>query len=278
MADWTEGIQNALTYMEAHLTEELEIREIAKRAYLSPFYFQRVFTALCGVGVGEYIRSRRLTLAGEELAGTDAKVIDIAAKYGYESPDSFNRAFQRFHGICPSAARKSGASLRSFAPMKIKLTLEGGNMMEYKIVKKPQFTVMGVSRKFHPETSYQEIPEYWTEMMGKPGFPLMGMYGICIDGNGADGEFDYWIADNYIPWQEIPAGCESLVIASGTWAVFPCKLKTLQDTNTKMWQEWLPSCREYKLSGSYNVEMYGPLCETDPGDSYVELWLPVEKV
>jgi AraC family transcriptional regulator len=86
MADWTEGIEDALTYIETHLTEELEIREIAKRAFVSPFYFQRIFAALCGVGVGEYIRSRRLTLAGEELASTNAKVIDIAAKYGYDSP------------------------------------------------------------------------------------------------------------------------------------------------------------------------------------------------
>ena len=150
-------------------------------------------------------------------------------------------------------------------------------MMEYRIVEKPQFTVMGVSRKFHPETSYQQIPEYWTEIFSQPDFPLMGVYGICIDENGLDGEFDYWIADNYIPWQEIPAGCKSMVIPASLWAVFPCKLKTLQDTNTKMWQEWLPGCREYRLSGSYNLEVYGPPCEEDQGETYVELWLPVEK-
>ncbi len=277
MADLTEGIQNALAYIEANLTEDLQVREIAKRAYLSPFYFQRIFGALCGVSVGEYIRYRRLTLAGEELVNSDARVIDIAAKYGYDSPDSFNRAFQRFHGISPSGAKKTGARLCSFATLRIKQKLEGGIMMEYRIVEKPHFTVMGVSRKFHPETSYQQIPEYWTEMFGQPDFPLMGVYGICIDENGPDGEFDYWIADNYIPWQDIPAGCKTMVIPAGTWAVFPCKLTTLQDTNTKMWQEWLPGCREYRLSGSYNLEVYGPPCEEDRGESYVELWLPVEK-
>ena len=278
MASLTEDIQSALMYIEANLTEDLEIRDIAKKAFLSPFYFQRIFAAMCGISVGEYIRCRRLTLAGEELASSDAKVIDVAAKYGYESPDSFNRAFQRFHSISPSAARKTGASLRSFGPLRITQTMEGGSMMEYRIVEKPQFTVMGVSRKFHPETSYQQIPEYWTEMFGQPDFPLMGMYGICMDDSGPDVEFDYWIADNYIPWQEIPAGCKSMVIPGGTWAVFPCKLKTLQDTNTQMWKEWLPNCREYRLSGSYNLEVYGPPCEEDPGESYVELWLPVEKV
>ena len=277
MADLIKDIQYALAYIEANLTRDLEVRDIAKQAYLSPFYFQRIFGALCGISVGEYIRSRRLSLAGEELPSSDAKVIDVAAKYGYESPDSFNRAFQRFYGISPSAAKKAGARLISFAPVKIKQTVEGVHMMEYSIVEKPQFTVMGVSRKFHPETSYQLIPEYWTEMFSQPDFPLMGVYGICIDDNGADGEFDYWIADNYIPWQEIPAGCKSMVIPGGTWAVFPCKMKTLQDTNTRMWQEWLPSCREYRLSGSYNLEVYGAPCKEDQSETYVELWLPVEK-
>ena len=277
MADLTQAIQNALDYIEENLTGELEIREIARRAYLSPFYFQRIFGALCGISVGEYIRSRRLTLAGEELTGSDARIIDIGARYGYDSPDSFNRAFQRFHGISPSAARKPGASLCSFPPVTIRQKPEGVHTMEYRIVEKPQFTVMGVSRKFHPETSYQQIPAYWTEMYARPDFPLMGIFGICMDDNGPDGEFTYWIADNYIPWQEIPAGCRSLVIPGGTWAVFPCKLRMLQETNTRMWQEWLPNCREYRLSGSYNLEVYGPPCQEDRGESYVELWLPVEK-
>ena len=277
MADLRTDIENALTYLEANLTEKLEIRDTAKQACLSPFYFQRIFVAMCGISVGEYIRSRRLALAGEELAGSDARVIDIAAKYGYDSPDSFNRAFQRFHGISPSAAKKAGTRLISFTPVKIKQMTEGMDKMEYQIVKKPQFTVMGVSRRFRPETSYQQIPEYWTEMFGQPDFPLTGVYGICIDDNGADGEFEYWIADDYIPCGQIPAGCKTRVIPAGTWAVFPCTLKTLQDTNTRMWQQWLPNCREYKLSGSYNLEVYGPFCEEDSGKTYVELWLPVEK-
>lgn len=280
MGDWTEGIQNALAYMEANLTEELEIREIAKRAYVSPFYFQRIFAALCGVSVGEYIRSRRLTLAGEELARSHARVIDVAAKYGYDSPDSFNRAFQRFHGIAPSAARKRGARLLSFAPMKIKLTLEGGNMLEYRIEKKPRFMVVGVSRKFHPETSYQEIPKYWTEVMASSNAPLIGTYGICIDSEGSGGEFDYWIADPYIPGQPVPEGCEPMVIPAFTWAVFPCRgplPQALQDVNTRMWSQWLPNCRNYRLAANLNIERYTPQAENGE-DTYSELWLPVESV
>ena len=115
MQGWMEGFQRSLDYMEAHLTEETDIEAIAGTAALSAFYYQRIFGALCGMTVGEYIRARRMTLAAQELAGSDTKVIDIAVKYGYESPDSFSKAFQRFHEITPSQAREPGAALRSFA-------------------------------------------------------------------------------------------------------------------------------------------------------------------
>lgn len=280
MNDWMQGLQNALCYIEDHLTEELDIRDIAAKAYVSPFYFQRIFSALCGMGVGEYIRSRRLSLAARELTGSDARIIDIAAKYGYDSPDSFNRAFQRFHGISPSAARKAGASLRDFAPMKIKLTLEGGNMLEYRIVKKEQFTVMGLTKKFHSDTSYQEIPKWWGEIMGMEHVPVCGMYGICMDLDRSSEDFEYLIADNYLPWNDIPEGCITKVIPALTWAVFPCRgplPRTLQDVNTRMWSEWLPGCKSYRLAANLNIEVYAPPAE-NPEDTYSEIWLPVEKI
>ena len=115
MQGWIEGFQASISYIEENLTEPLDITEIAGIAGLSPFYYQRIFGALCGITVGDYIRARRMTLAAQELAGTDAKVIDVALKYGYDSPDSFARAFQRFHGITPSAAKEAGAHLKSFA-------------------------------------------------------------------------------------------------------------------------------------------------------------------
>jgi len=280
MENWTQGIQNALAYMESNLTQKLEISEIAKRAYVSSFYFQRIFAALCGIGVGEYIRNRRLTLAGEELLSSNAKVIDIAAKYGYNSPDSFTRAFQRFHGISPLAARKTGASLRAYAPMRIKLTLEGGKMLEYKIVEKPQFTVVGLSRMFNAETSYQEIPKFWDEVMAMQKPPVCGMFGVCLDSSENGKKFEYLIADNYIPWEEIPTGCTAKVIPAATWAVFPCRgplPQTLQDVNTRMWSEWLPNCKNYRLAANLNVELYAPPAEK-PEDTYSEIWLPVEKI
>ena len=134
MQGWLEGMQASIDFIEGHLTESLDIGEIAGKAALSPFYFQRIFGALCGMTAGEYIRARRMTLAAQELASSEIRVIDAAMKYGYDSPDSFAKAFQRFHGIAPSAAREPGAPLRSFAPLHIKITLEGGKMLDYRIV------------------------------------------------------------------------------------------------------------------------------------------------
>ena len=113
--DWITGIQNAINYIEEHITENLDYEAIARESFSSSFHFQRVFSILCGYTLGEYIRNRRLSLAGTELAEGGAKVIDVAAKYGYESPDSFCKAFQKFHGITPSQARSGGAVLKSFS-------------------------------------------------------------------------------------------------------------------------------------------------------------------
>jgi len=279
MISWVEGIQNAIEYIENNLTEELNIQDIAEKACVSAFHFQRIFNVLCGFTVGEYIRNRRLSLAAEELSKADAKVIDVAIKYGYDSPDSFTRAFTKFHGISPSAAKVKGANLKSFARLRIKIRLEGGTMLEYKIVEKEQFTVMGKARRFTTDTSYTEIPKFWEEHMNSEDSKIVcGMYGVCIDSDGKN--FDYLIADNYLPWNEIPEGFETRVIPAGTWAVFPCRgalPKSLQDVNTRIWSEWLPSCKEYKLGGNYNIEMYAPPTEY-PDDYYCEIWVPVERV
>lgn len=274
----TDGIQNALEYIEQNITDKLNIDDISSKAYISPFYFQRIFSVLCGFTVGEYIRNRRLSLAAQELSAADAKVIDTAIKYGYDSPDSFARAFTKFHGISPSAAKEKGARLKSFAPIHIKLSLEGGNMLEYKIVEKAAFTIMGVARMFNTDTSYQEIPKFWDEHYASGGGKVIcGMYGICIDGNGKD--FKYIIADNYIPCKEVPDGCITRTIPAGTWAVFPCRgalPAALQTVNTKIFSEWLPSCKEYRLAGNCTIELYTAPCE-NPEDTYSEIWLPVEK-
>lgn len=278
MRGWIEEFQASIDFIERNLTDEPDIETIAAKAALSPFYYQRIFGALCGMTVGEYIRARRMTLAAQELNGRDVKVIDVAVRYGYDSPDSFAKAFQKFHGITPSQAREKGALLRSFAPMHIKVTMEGGTMLDYKIVEKAQFTVVGVKRRFNDETSYQEVPKFWDEWMAQgENRPVMGAFGVCSEMNGKD--FEYWIADLYMPWGDIPEGCETLVIPGGLWAVFGCKgplPDNFQKLNTQIWTEWLPSLKGYKLAGNYNLEVYSEPAE-NPADTVNYIWIPLVK-
>ena len=275
MQGWIEGFQESIDFIEKNLTEELDIEDIAAKAALSPFYYQRIFGALCGVTVGEYIRARRMTLAAQELNGKDVKVIDAAVKYGYDSPDSFSKAFQKFHGITPSQAKEPGALLRSFDPLHIRITMEGGTMMEYRIVEKAPFTIVGVKKPFHSDSSYQEIPKFWDEWLAQgENRPIMGTFGVCLDMKGKD--FDYWIADLYLPWEDVPEGCETRVIPGSAWAQFPCTIKTLQDTNTRIWSEWLPALQGYSLAGEYDIEVYLPP-EEGSDDMKVYIWVPLKK-
>lgn len=240
---------------------------------------------LCGFTVGEYIRQRRLTLAGSELVSTDEKIIDIAVKYGYNSPDSFTKAFTRFHGVTPTAVRKDGAMIKSFGTLKIKFSLEGGYIMDYKIVEKDSFTVMGVSKVFKYDSATREIPQFWTEhyQTGK-GKVVCGMYGVCIDESMGSDEFEYLIADNYIPSTVTPEGFITKIIPKHTWAIFAYKgamPKSLQDVNQKIFSEWLPNCKDYEIAAGYNIEMYTNIADYPKGNQdenyYSEIWIPVKK-
>ena len=115
--DWITGLQKAVDYIEDHLTETIDYEKVAAQSFSSSYHFQRVFSILCGFTVGEYIRNRRLSLAGTELATSDAKVLDVALKYGYESPDSFAKALRNFHGVLPSQARSNGSMLKSYSAL-----------------------------------------------------------------------------------------------------------------------------------------------------------------
>lgn len=125
--EWMEAISKAIQYIEEHITEDLSVEMIAEHVNISSFYFQKGFAMLCGFTISEYIRNRRLALAGNDLAAGEEKIINIALKYGYDSPDSFTRAFTRFHGVTPTIARKEQVMLKTFAPLKIKLSLEGAS-------------------------------------------------------------------------------------------------------------------------------------------------------
>lgn len=284
--EWVQTISKAIDYIENHLTEEISMEDISREVHISPFYFQKGFNLLCGVTVSKYIRLRRLTLAAGELISGDSKVIDIAFKYGYDSPDSFTKAFTRFHGITPAMAQKSSVTLKSFAPLKIKLSLKGGYLMDYKIIHKDSFTVIGAVKTFQYDNAFKEVPAFWKEHhASKNGKIVCGMYGINHDESMAGDKFEYLIADHYEPGMTVPKGLVTKVIPEHTWAVFPCTgamPKVLQDLNHKIFSEWLPACKEYEIAAGYCIERYDDPTKypnaTQDDHYYSEMWIPVKKV
>lgn len=282
--DWIKLIGDSVKYIEEHITDDITVDGVAASVCISSYYFQKGFSMLCGFSVAEYIRNRRLALAGNEIVAGNGKIIDIALKYGYDSPDSFTKAFTRFHGVTPLSARKDGAVLKSFAPLKIKFSLEGGYIMDYKIEKKEAFKVIGDRRTFDYETAKTVVPKFWQEHFASgKGKTVCGEFGINIDLKMGHDSFEYLIADRY-SGGEVPEGFEVREIPSFMWAVFPCRgpmPTALQDVNTKIFTEWLPSLSEYEFAAGYCVEMYDDPTKypkgTSDGNYYCEIWIPVKK-
>lgn len=282
--EWINSITKAVDYIENNLTEDLTIESIATHVQISPFYFQKGFSMLCGFTVGEYIRQRRLAQAASEFVSNEEKVIDVALKYGYDSPDSFTKAFTRFHGITPTSARKNGAIIKSFAPLKISFTLKGGYTMDYKIVEKEAFTIIGVLKNFQYEEAMSEIPKFWkTYFQTGKGAAVCGMYGVNIDETMGGKEFQYLIADEYDGKSTVPDGFMLKTIPAFTWAIFPCvgaMSNSMQSTNKKIFSEWLPNCKDYEIAAGYNIEMYSDPTQYQKGvqdeEYYSEIWIPVK--
>ncbi len=281
--EWMKAIGDSIFFIEKNLLERLTVEKIAKSVNLSPYYFQKAFTIMCGYTVSEYIRNRRLALAGVEIVSTDNKIIDIAYKYGYDSPDSFTKAFTRFHGNTPSSVR-SGATIKAFAPLKVKITLEGGNPMDYKIERKEAFKVIANESTFSYENAKEEVPKFWQEHMstGKNNI-VCGEFGISIDKKMSGEEFDYLIADLY-KGQEVPNGFVVKEIPSYEWAVFPCRGPmpvVLQDTMTRIFTEWLPSIEDYELATGCSIEKYDDITKYPKGlldeNYYCEAWVAIKK-
>ena len=294
--EWLTSIRTAIDYMEKHLEDDISAQDVADRVYLSPFFLQRGFSLMTGYGIGEYIRNRRLYLAGLALRETDEKVIDIALRYGYETPESFSKAFSRFHGVTPSQAR-DGAPVRAFLPLTINLTIQGGSQMDFKIAPMFPFKVIGFQKVFDNETAYEEIPKFWDEICKKyansvyagndPANPYeqalvdncIGEYGVCIDDIGG-GKFRYLIAGRYTGG-EVPEGMALYEVPRGNWAVFDCigtNPETLQRMNTRIFREWLPGNPDWELCGNAVVEWYDCINGemTDP-DYHSAIWVPVKK-
>ena len=296
--DWITGIQNAINYIEDHLTEELDYEQIAKESFSSSF--QRVFSILCGYTLGEYIRNRRLTLAGTELANTREKVIDVAYKYGYDNPESFAKAFQKFHGITPSQARGSGVVLKSFSRLSIKVSLEGGSIMNYRIEEKPAMLLTGYKRRFtgSPNDKQDQDHNFACETRLEQ-YILEGMcrehettYQILtnFDTEG----YDFYFAYQFPKWaledmQEIPvdiaARFENVPIPAGAYIVFEteqCEFPTakMDELRMKAISEWLPASG-YELRDAPEIGVIHWFWEEGNDkvnhSRYCELWLPITK-
>jgi AraC family transcriptional regulator len=284
---WVESLQKAIDYMENHLLDDISIESIAKQANVSEFHFQRIFSVLTDITVGDYLRRRRLTLAAQELSTTDSKVIEVALKYGYDTPESFSKAFRRQHGITPSQARNYTGKLKSYNRLTIQVNLKGAEPMNYKIVEKESFKVVGVKREFSCVNGENmvEIPKMWNDVhidgtndllfkLNNGG--LKGVLGVCVDKRDSGAPLmDYWIAANHVG--ETPGGLLELEIPASKWGVFEVN-GAMPDAMHKAWKEifseWFPS-NQYEHAGTPDLEVYSEGNPSSP-DYYSEIWIPLK--
>ena len=289
--NWIQGIQRAIDYVEENITEEIDMEEVAKRAYSSPFHFQRVFGILCGFSLGDYIRMRRLSLAGEELSRGNGKIIDIAMKYGYDTPESFSRAFTRFHGIAPSEAKRSG-KVKIFTPLSVKLTLTGGSKMDYRIEKRDAFQVVCKRKRVGKPMSANATPDItamWQEYgadgtMGRliaciPDNPVMrGLLGICFSSELDGKQFPYGIGVEY-DGRKIDEDLEVVTIPANTYTVFTSKGKmpdTFIETYHRIVTEFFPQSTQYEYAENVEFEVYSSENISDP-NYHCEIWIAVKE-
>ena len=300
--DWITGIQTSLNYIEEHLSEKIDYETVAAVCYSSSYHFQRVFGILCGYTVGEYIRFRRLSLAGAELRAGDAKVIDVALKYGYDNPDSFARAFKLFHGVPPSRARGRSVPLRSFPRLVLKNNLKGGLVMKYRMEEKPEMVFTGFKRRFTgvPGEQYEQSGEFFCETRVNQ-YLLFGLSGqrdvqyqifANVDDAGYDcciaALLDEWWTENLakgLGYDEKAKEFEKIVVPKQLYLV--CETERMRYPVTEVdrlyreiVEEWLPSS-DYQLADAPNIHVshwyYKPGDETVNHARYIELWLPIEK-
>lgn len=300
MMDWITGLQRAINYVEEHLTEDIDYDAVAAQSFSSSYHFQRVFSILCGYTLGEYIRNRRLTLAGKELAAGETKVIDVALKYGYERPDSFAKAFQKFHGISPSQAKNNDAMLKSFSRLSVKLSLEGGNTMNYRIETKPEMILTGYKRRFTGAPGERRDQEADFYITTRPlQFMLKGMkksdyetnYDIIT--NIDDDGFDFYIAQNLekntrefinskLFGEEYAKNFEHITIPKQTYAVFEterCKFPTAAflELRKQISVEWFLGSG-YEIADAPEIVVTHWFWNPRKNERYRELWIPIKKV
>lgn len=294
--DWLESIRKSVDYMEAHLLTLQGAKEVADAVYLSHFYLQKGFRVMTGYSCAEYIRNRRLYLAALDIVAGREKLIDLAFKYGYETPESFSRAFARFHGATPVQVRANPDRIRVFLPLKIKVDIQGGNEMDYCVEERKGFRVIGYERKFGFEDAHGEIPGFWDEICAQKMANVcagkepqseeeevirscgIGKYGVCIEDAGKT-EFRYMIAGDY-HGGKVPQGMTVYEFPELTWARFRCTgpmPEAIQAVNTKIFSQWLPGNPEWEIAFPGNVEWYSENGDTQAADYESEIWIPVRR-
>lgn len=277
--EWIERLNEAIAYIEEHLTEEIDYERLGKIACCSSYHFQRMFTYMAGVPLSEYIRRRKMSLAAVDLQSTGMKIIDVAGKYGYNSPTAFNRAFQSVHGIAPSAVKNEGVSVKSFPPVSFKIIVKGVEEMNYRIETKDAFRIVGVSVPLEKdiEKNFAVIPRKWQEtamngtlqkLTGLKDTQPMGVLGVstCNDTE----PWRYYIA---VASSQTDQDLEEYTVPAATWAIFPGTgtNQSIQELERRIVTEWLPTSG-YEYGSAPDVEVY---LNPDPQNAQYEVWIPV---
>lgn len=279
--EWIERLNDAIVYIEENLTGTIDHERLGQIACCSSYHFQRMFSYMAGMPLSEYVRKRKMSLAAVDLQGGSAKIIDVAEKYGYNSPTAFNRAFQSIHGIAPSALKDEGVSIKSFPPITFKITIKGVGEMNYRIETKDEFRIVGVSVPLEKEIekNFAVIPSKWqeiatngtlqrlTQMMNAQPMGVLGI-STCND----EEEWRYYIA---VSTSMEKGELEEYTVPPATWAVFPGSgtNDSIQELERRIVTEWLPTSG-YEYGNAPDVEVY---LNPDPQNAQYEVWIPIVK-
>ena len=284
--EWVKGMNQSIEYVESHLDGEIEVEKAAQLAACSVFHYQRMFAYMTGVTFSEYIRRRRMTLAAFELLDGKAKIIDLSLKYGYDSPTAFNRAFQSVHGVSPSKAKLEGILLTTFPRLTFTLSIKGEEAMNYKIVSKESFRIVGYATRepMTMEDCFEKIPKFWQSVKERGG---IGELQKLMDGNEPAGILGVSLCEggDYSGFliaaatsAPVPEGMEEQIIPATTYAVFECTgplPDAMQTVQQRIISEWLPTSG-YEYAPAPDIEVYGDGDQSSE-NYHSEVWLPIIK-
>ncbi|CAG7639411.1 effector binding domain-containing protein [Paenibacillus allorhizosphaerae] len=285
--DWLKRMNNAMEYIETHLSEAIDFDKVARIACCSTYHFQRMFSFITNVPLSEYIRRRRLTLAAFELQSSGIKVIDVAFKYDYESPEAFSRAFKKMHGVMPMSARDKGVSLKAYPRLSFHISIRGDVEINYKIEEKQEFEMFGVSTLVNAdgESPFIEIPKFWEKCISDGAVKrIRAAAGLGEHGqihavlyNNQGGRLSYMIG-YFLPRSGLPQGFEKLQIPPQTYAIFstginPDGQNDIHGLWRRIWGEWFPTC-DYNFANGPEFEM---TYDRGNGMYEMEVWIPVVK-